>query len=155
MLRRLIHTFTSQRGQTLLEFAFIMPFIIILLFAILDFGLALDRRITLQHAVREGARFAAVHASIDDVKDRTVQQAQGIIDSGDVEVCYIDGPDADGYPGDAGDQVRVTATFTYEPRLFGGMLATIGPASAPSIEMTPSGTARLEQSVSGASACPP
>ena len=153
MARNACRRLAAQHGQALLEFAFIMPFVIIMLFAMIDFGLALDRRITLQHAVREGARFAAVHANIDDVKARTVEQSQGLIDAADVDVCYVDGSDANSAPGNAGDLVRVTIAFTWHPRLFEGMLGAIGGGSALAIEMSPSASARLERAVGGAMPC--
>ena len=50
----------SEGGQTLIEFALIMPIVFLFLFVLVDFGIAMDRRLVLQHAVREGARYAAV-----------------------------------------------------------------------------------------------
>ncbi len=45
-----------QRGNTMLEFAFVaLPFLALVL-ATVDFGMALFIRATMQHAVREGVR---------------------------------------------------------------------------------------------------
>lgn len=107
----------------------------------------MDRRQVLQHAVREGARYAAVHTDEDDIKQKTVAQAQDLIDTDDVTVCYIDG-------GDPGDSVRVSASFTYDFAIVGPVLSGLFGGSVGSIDMTPSGTARLETSVSGATLCP-
>jgi hypothetical protein len=137
----------TERGQALIEFALVTPWILILLFAIIDGGIAMDRRQVLQHAVREGARYAAVHTDEDDIKQKTVAQAQDLIDTDDVTVCYIDG-------GDPGDSVRVSASFTYDFAIVGPVLSGLFGGSVGSIDMTPSGTARLETSVSGATLCP-
>ena len=50
----------NEGGQTLIEFALAAPLLLVFLLAIVDFGIAIDRRIVLDHAVREGARYASV-----------------------------------------------------------------------------------------------
>ena len=138
-----------------MEFALIAPMLILFLFAIVDFGIAMDRRITLQHGVREGARWAAVHTDTADIQQRTSDQSQGIIDPADVTVCYEDGDDGNTTVGDPGDSVVVSATFTYDLFIVRPVLSGLfGGGSAGTIDMTPSGTARLERSVFGAVACP-
>jgi Flp pilus assembly protein TadG len=47
-------------GQSLVEFALIIPILIILVFGIIDFGMGLRAYITVAQATREGARYAAV-----------------------------------------------------------------------------------------------
>ncbi len=138
-----------------MEFAVTAPMLILFLFAIVDFGIAMDRRITLQHAVREGARYAAVHSVEADIQQRTADQAQDIIGPADVTVCYEDGDDGNSTVGDPGDSVVVSATFTYDLFIVRPVLSGLfGGGSAGTIPMTPSGTARLERSVFGAAACP-
>ena len=144
----------GTRGQAIIEFVVIFPMLIVLLASIIDFGIAMDRRITLQHAVREGSRYAAVHADIDEIKQKTVDQAQDLIDTDDVEVCYEDGPDANSTVGNVGDSVRVSASFTYEFNLVGPVLGLFG-SDAADITLTPDATARLELSVDDAPECPP
>lgn len=143
----------DERGQTLIEFAFIAPLIFLFLFAIVDFGIALDRRITLQHAVREGARYGAVNPSAAAIQNVTVAQAQDLIDAGDVTVCYKDTTfDANATVGDVGDSVRVTATFSYEFPILSELWQAFG-GSPLEIDMSPGATGRLELSVPGATAC--
>jgi hypothetical protein len=78
-------------------------------FGIVQFGLALNQRITIQHAVREGARYAAVHADCEDIQLRTQQRAASAIpNSGDVGVHYPNQPSV------AGDDVIVSAPFSYD-----------------------------------------
>jgi hypothetical protein len=142
-----------ERAQALIEFAFVAPIIFVLLFSIVDFSIAIDRRLQLQHAVREGARYGAVHTNMADIKQYTVDEGQGLVDTTDVTVCYIDGDDAGTIPGNAGDAVRVSATLDWEYPILSEMAGVFG-VSLPTIHMTPQGTARLEQSVPGATACP-
>lgn len=56
------HSFLRSdcRGQSLLEFSLIMPILMVLIFGIVDFGMALRSYISVSSATREGARFASV-----------------------------------------------------------------------------------------------
>ena len=152
MFEQLIRRMKSPRGQALIEFAFIAPLMFVLLFAIVDFGIAIDRRITLQHSVRESARYAAVHTNELDIKQRAVDQAQGIIELADVDVCYED-TDLDATFGEPGEDVKVSATFRWEFPIMREILGAFG-VEPLFVDMTPWGTARLERSVSGAVGCP-
>jgi len=51
----------GEHGQSIVEFAFIMPFLIFLLLAITQFGLAFHNYLAITDAARVGARAAAVH----------------------------------------------------------------------------------------------
>ena len=153
MSSQIVRVLSGRRAQALLEFAFVAPIMLIFLFAIVDFGIALDRRVTLQHAVREGARAGAVTNNISTIIDTTVDQSQGLLDPADVEVCYED-VDVNGNAGDPGDNVRVTAHFTYEftiaiTEIFNGLGASL----PTSIDMDPSADMRLENSVNPAPPC--
>ncbi len=50
----------SERGQSIVEFALLLPILAVLLAAILEFGLAFDADLAVEAASREGARIAAV-----------------------------------------------------------------------------------------------
>ena len=52
-------------GATLLEFAFTLPILVVVLYAIFDFGSALNLKQKLEHAVYEGARTAASQSTAD------------------------------------------------------------------------------------------
>ncbi len=144
----------EERGQALIEAAFVLPIIFVFILVIVDFGIALDRREVIQHGVREGARAGAVGANVSDIIDKTVDQSQGVLDAADITVCYVDGPDANALAGNAGDFVRVSATYTYKFTAGGGEMLTAFGVGVPTITMTPSAEARLETSMPGAAACP-
>ncbi len=50
----------GQRGQSLVELAFMLPTLLIVVFGIIDFGMGLRSYIALTNATREGARYATV-----------------------------------------------------------------------------------------------
>ena len=56
----------KERGQTMVEFAFVLPIFAVLLFGIVQFGLAFNNYVTLTDAVRAGARKAAVSRNLAD-----------------------------------------------------------------------------------------
>ncbi len=49
-----------DRGATAVEFALVLPLLLLLVFGIIDFGRALNAQITLTQAAREGARLEAL-----------------------------------------------------------------------------------------------
>jgi len=139
---RIIRAYGSSRGQALVEFALIAPVFFLLLFGIVDFGMAMDHRITLQHAVREGARYAAVHDGCADIQDRTAERAGTLIDASEVSVSYQENPAPDG------STVTVSAPFHYDFPLMNRF-------GVGSIDLDVRGRAMLENDVLDAGGCGP
>jgi Flp pilus assembly protein TadG len=54
-----------EKGQAMAEFALLIPIFLILLFAIVDFGMGFYSWITVTNSAREGARVGAVHPPLD------------------------------------------------------------------------------------------
>lgn len=52
-----------SRGQALTEFALVVPFLLLMLFGIIEFGRFVFAYEVLNNATREGARYAIVHGS--------------------------------------------------------------------------------------------
>jgi hypothetical protein len=115
----------SERGQSLVEFAFVIPLLVILVFGIIDFGMALRAYITVTQATREGARYASVGneagtfsaGGSGDCNGSTTTTAVGrvcsalnglnLTDVTSVSVSYPDGKLS-------GESVRVQASYRYE-----------------------------------------
>lgn len=82
----------SQRGAALVEFAVILPVLIILLFGVWEMGRIFDAWLVVTNAAREGARYAAAGDADtkDDVRDRVkyyVEQGYGPrLGTGDVHI---------------------------------------------------------------------
>jgi hypothetical protein len=64
---------SSQRGAAAVEFAIIFPMLILLLFAMIEFGLYLFNRQVITNACREGAR-AGIVARADRVSNAEIEQ---------------------------------------------------------------------------------
>ena len=52
---------SSEDGSAAVEFALLLPLVVIILFASLEFGMTFSKVEDLESAAREGARYAAVH----------------------------------------------------------------------------------------------
>jgi Flp pilus assembly protein TadG len=141
----------GETGQALIEAMLVIPFVLILILLILDFGIALDRREVMVHAVREGARAAANGDSVADVKQAAKDQSEDNLSLDNVSVCYRD-DNANGYLGDVNDSVRVTVNHTYN--MLAGGISWIG--VNPNLDISPTAEAPLLNAAQGpVSACPP
>jgi Flp pilus assembly protein TadG len=52
----------GEKGQSLAEFVMVLPIFLLLVFAIMDFGMGFSAWLTITNSAREGARFGAVRA---------------------------------------------------------------------------------------------
>ena len=62
-MSRIISLLKNTRGQSITEFALILPFVLVLIGGVVDFGLAFFVGYVVENAAREGARRAAVNRS--------------------------------------------------------------------------------------------
>lgn len=69
----------DEQGAVAVEFAYLAPILILLLFGIVQFGLAMWRVSVIESAAREGARIAALGATDADVTDRVTAAAAGFL----------------------------------------------------------------------------
>jgi Flp pilus assembly protein TadG len=101
----------GQRGQALLEFALVISFLFLLLFAIIDFSRVFFGYATMSNGVREGARYAIVHPN-DDTGIEDAARAMMFVIGAPVEVA-VSFPDTedDGSPCRS-HRCRVTVTAT-------------------------------------------
>ena len=131
MNRRQSGNGARDRGATAVEFALLLPVLLLLVFAIIDLGRALNAQITLTQAAREGVRLAAL--SQPNVVSRTQAAATGL--SG-VTVTVTACPSGSGPSSDATVQVSYPFTFVTPlgaiAKLFGGS----GPGSSSTLTVT-------------------
>ena len=64
----------ADRGAAAVEFALVLPVLLLVLFGLIDFGRALNAQITLTQAAREGVRLAALQQP--GAEDRTRAAAE-------------------------------------------------------------------------------
>lgn len=96
MCRFILSDKSNEGGQSLVEFAMVLPIFLLLVMGIIQFGLIFNGQITLTSAAREGARLAVVGANNDQVMDRVENAAVALllnIDRNDIEIDRAVGGD--------------------------------------------------------------
>jgi Flp pilus assembly protein TadG len=129
----------GEKGQAVAEFALIIPIFLLLVFAIVDFGMGFHAWITVTNAAREGARLGAVGGSQAEIEDE-VYQTSSSLDADQLSVVVTN---AEGDPGEA-----VTVDVEYDYELITPLSSVIGMLSGntigPNIAFTSSAEMRLE-----------
>jgi Flp pilus assembly protein TadG len=119
----------NEQGQTMTEFALVLPVLALLLFAVIQFGIVFNNYVTLTDATRAGARKAAVSRQTADPVGTTVAAVQASakdLSQSDLNVTVS----SDWQPT---DDVSVTATYPYKISLL-GMVVKSGRLSSTTTE---------------------
>ena len=71
-----------ERGQSLVELALVLPFMLLILFGIVDLGRVFNAYIVITNASREGALYGSFHppkdaVAVELIKDRVLTEASG------------------------------------------------------------------------------
>jgi Flp pilus assembly protein TadG len=103
--RRLI---SGRRGQSAVEFALILPVLLLIVFGILDLGRAVYSQMVMSDAVREGCRVAVVQSNSNATVIQTVlNYATGVaLQASHITISGSREP---------GTTVTVSASYTYVP----------------------------------------
>ena len=108
---------SDERGQTLVEFAALLPVLCLLLFGIIQFGVVFHDYLTVTDASRVGARKAAVSRFVGDsgaAAEAAALNAANGLDEDDVTAsCEADDWDT------AGSDVSCTVTYPYSIDVLG------------------------------------
>jgi Flp pilus assembly protein TadG len=108
----------GSRGQSMVEFALILPIFILVTIGVIDFGRAFWYYNEIGNAVREGARVATYDQNITNIKNAVVSHTTIGLTAADVTVtCYS------GFTSTTksctglslGDGVKVSATKAFQP----------------------------------------
>jgi Flp pilus assembly protein TadG len=78
-LNRFLRTVRGNRGVTIMEFALVLPMLLILIVSIMDFGVYFFVQHTLQFATREGVRLALVGRTLTDQSGNQLNREASII----------------------------------------------------------------------------
>src|SRR6266478_6375576 len=110
----------DEQGQTMVEFAVVLPILVVLLFGIVQFGILFNNYVTLTDAARAGARAAAVSRQASDpvgAATAAVQSSASDLNQGNlgVNISSTWAPTA---------PVTVTATYPYSISLLGWVISS-------------------------------
>ena len=98
----------DKKGQALVEFAIILPVLLLLIMGIMEFGMMLNSYLTIENASREGARLGIVGGTTDEIKSCVISVSPNL-NAADLSVLI--NPD-DGYR-NSGDTLTVTVDYNY------------------------------------------
>jgi Flp pilus assembly protein TadG len=110
----------NEQGQTLTEFAMVLPILVVLLFGIIQFGIVFNNYVTLTDAARAGARKAAVSRGSGNpvgACESQVRAAAPNLEPADLSVSCSSS-------WEPGTDVTVTASYPYSINLLGWVVAS-------------------------------
>lgn len=100
----------NEHGAAAVEFALILPVLLLILIGIIEFSLAFNAQLSLNQAAREGARYMAIHNNSGDAAT-AAQNAAGRLEPASVSVTFaVTG----GGSCAAGKQVTATTSYTLQ-----------------------------------------
>jgi Flp pilus assembly protein TadG len=97
----------SEKGQSLVEFALILPILAIMLFGIVDVGRMFHAGLTMDHAGREAARMASIQENDAEVMNAALERGGSIsLTSSQVSISPVESGR------ESGDKVTITITHS-------------------------------------------
>lgn len=94
----------KENGQAMLEFALILPVLLLLLVGIIDFGLIFFKWLAVEHSARDAARYASLGGSAGNAKNLAASELQtaGIQNANvNVSLAPYTSPQSNGQTGNA------------------------------------------------------
>jgi len=112
----------NERGQTMTEFAFVLPILLVLLFGIIQFGIIFNNYVALTDAARAASRKGAVSRNSSDPQGDC--QSTGYAAGSNLKNPGTDFVLTCSSSWAAGSDVTVTATYPYDINLLGWVVAS-------------------------------
>jgi len=100
----------AEKGQSLLEFALIVPILLIILAGVLDLGRLYYAYVSVTDAAAEGASYAAIHPQANERAEvlQRAQEASGALVQIDPTMVQVDCPAVA-----AGAPITVTVSYSF------------------------------------------
>jgi Flp pilus assembly protein TadG len=114
-MRFLKHDIKNERGQTMTEFAMVAPLLVVLLFGVIQFGIAFNNYVSLTDAVRAASRKAVVSRESGNPVGACLSAAQNA--AGDLKQSQLTVTCSSSWQ--PGADVTVTGTYPYNIKLLG------------------------------------
>lgn len=130
-----LRQFRRNDGQELIEYALVLPVLMLLLLGIMEFGMLILSYNTIANAAREGARFGVV----DPSNTSGIQNAAKGLTTGlnqDALTVLVNDPPP------AGNAIRVKVTYNH-PLVTGPIIAAVGGGGT--VQLSTVATMQIEQ----------
>jgi Flp pilus assembly protein TadG len=108
-------SFRNEKGQSMTEFALVLPILTILLFGVIQFGIVFNNYLQLTDAVRAGSRKGAVGRHLQNPEAaviQTVRDASTSLNQSELDVSVVSS-------WQHGEEVEVSASYPYSINLLG------------------------------------
>jgi Flp pilus assembly protein TadG len=115
-------TIKNERGQTMTEFAFVLPILLVLLFGIMQFGIIFNNYVALTDAARAASRKGAVSRNASDPRGDC--EATGYAAGANLKNPGTDFKLTCNSTWAIGSDVTVVATYPYDVNLLGWVVAS-------------------------------
>lgn len=123
----------GQTGQSITEFALILPIVLLLLFGMIEFGRLLEADLVLTSAAREGARYGSLGKSTAEIQ-AGVRQSASYLNTPQLTITITNAQGQSGQP--------VTVQVSYPITISTPLIANILPSNP--VVVTADATMRLE-----------
>ena len=136
----------NERGGVLVEFALVVPILLVIFAGIVDFGLMMQRREVVTNAAREGARIAVLPGyELPDVQARVNEYLNDGIQTG-AAANAVTSMEEVILPGVLPQVLmrRVQVTYTTSYSILGPMMGLIGGSNFGTITLVARSTMRVE-----------
>lgn len=98
----------NEKGQSLIEFAILLPLLLLVLMGILEFGLMLNSYLSINNSAREGARLGIVDGSNLEISELITNISPNLnSDNLEVNIIPLEGSRK------SGDTLTVQVTYNY------------------------------------------
>jgi len=118
----------GEKGAALVEFAIVVPLLMVILFGIIEFSIVLYDKAMLTNASREGARAGVVfqRQSLDDINQVVRDYAENyLINFHDASALSVVTIPADPSTVAAGQPLSVTVNYTYDYLLLPALVTSL------------------------------
>ena len=119
---RCIRRSDRERGAAAVEFALVLPVLVLMLLGLIEFSILFNTQISLTNAAREGARSMAIHNNPATAKADAIAAAPSIINPKLVTANVAVNP-----PITCASGAKVTVTITYPAPLLTGFFGATLP----------------------------
>lgn len=99
----------TARGQSLVEFALLLPILLLLAVMLLDLGRAIYYYSVIYNAAREGARYGIIHPEDSSGIESAARTLTVGLDQDDLSISSV----LPASPAESGDVVQVIATYRF------------------------------------------
>jgi Flp pilus assembly protein TadG len=100
----------NQKGQALVEFAVILPLLLLIIMGIIEFGLMLNSYLTVRNVSREGARAGIVGSTNTEIENTIISTSPNLEeDNLDIDIVPLNQVDRK-----SGGTLTVQVTYKYK-----------------------------------------